>query len=349
MTAKRAQILSFDQVKRSGRTSAYAGRTVRQTSIPTYIDSSEAYSVRRRNSVVSKMERPTTRATRLINEAPSSSAEPARKGVLSGVKLPSFGKKTSSASRSARSSENSSRRANSSYRTASASATSSKTARAEKAENRKRARAKKLADKKFDKQFGALEEARNQAAAAMNGSRPALYKTQMGASQKKASRMQQAASATQSSGSKFAAISGAGVGAVAQKVSQSPKAMAGIAVAVCLVFACAFLYPTAQTYYQTVRENDRLQAEYSALQERNSQLETNVSSLQSDAGIEARARDQFGWVKKGETSVNVNGLNVASDTASSSATSLVASVDSSEIEAPSTWYSPMLDLIFGVS
>ena len=112
------------------------------------------------------------------------------------------------------------------------------------------------------------------------------------------------------------------------------------------MFTCVFLYPSAKQYYTSVRENDRLQAEYAALQERNAALEEDVSALQTDAGVEARAHDQFGWVKEGEETANVSGLDLEQKTAEEQ--SLTPNITSDSIELPQTWYTPMLDALFGV-
>ena len=110
------------------------------------------------------------------------------------------------------------------------------------------------------------------------------------------------------------------------------------------MLSCAFLYPPAQQYYHALRERDQLAAEYAALEERNGALESDVSSLQTDAGIEDRAHEQFGWVKKGEDTANVRGLDLDEDEAST----FRANITPGSVEAPETWYSPFLDALFGV-
>ncbi|MFR1638904.1 MAG: FtsB family cell division protein [Eggerthellaceae bacterium] len=77
--------------------------------------------------------------------------------------------------------------------------------------------------------------------------------------------------------------------------------------------------PAGAAVYHALRERDQLAAEYAALEERNGALESDVSSLQTDAGIEDRAHEQFGWVKKGEETANVRGLDLDEDEASRSA------------------------------
>ena len=71
------------------------------------------------------------------------------------------------------------------------------------------------------------------------------------------------------------------------------------------VFVAAFLYAPAQSYYQAMRENQRLEMEYAALQSRNAAIEAQNDSLSTAAGVETAAHEEFGWVKKGEQTANV--------------------------------------------
>lgn len=85
-------------------------------------------------------------------------------------------------------------------------------------------------------------------------------------------------------------------------IAQTRGFMVGAVVAACLVLSFMFLYGPAQQYYCSVRDHDKLAIEYAALSDRNNALQTDVDSLQTDAGIEQRAHDQLGWVKQGEES-----------------------------------------------
>ena len=51
-----------------------------------------------------------------------------------------------------------------------------------------------------------------------------------------------------------------------------------------------------------------------------------------------------GWVKKGEESANVRGLNLEETQQGSTIT---PNISSDSVQAPDTWYSPLLDLVFG--
>ena len=200
-------------------------------------------------------------------------------------------------------------------------------------EQRKKTRAKSKADRAFARQFGGS----NQQSDASQGPRAAVYKGEMGAKHRQAARMQNSESPQAS------AKRGFSLGSLAS-LKSSPRFIASAAVAVCLVLSCVFLYSPAQQYYHALRERDQLAAEYAALAERNGVLEGDVSSLQTDAGIEDRAHKQFGWVKKGEETANVRGLDLDEDQASS----FRANITPGSVEAPETWYSPFLDALFGV-
>ena len=198
--------------------------------------------------------------------------------------------------------------------------------------SRKRARAKSKAGRKFAKQFGDTDSSASQ-----TGSRAAVYKGEMGAKHRQAARMQGKAA------SQASAKRGSTAGSGASFVS-SPKFIACTAVAVCLALSCLFLYPSAQQYYQSVRDRDRLAAEYAALVERNGAIEGEVATLQTDSGIESRAHEQLGWIKDGEQTAKVSGLGASKDEGAS----VHANIVSGSIEAPETWYSPYLDPLFGV-
>ena len=84
-------------------------------------------------------------------------------------------------------------------------------------------------------------------------------------------------------------------------------AAAGLAVVACLAVGCVMLYGPAQQYYQEIRERDRLQAEYAAIEQRNSAIQNEVDSLSTSSGVEDRAREEFGWVKEGESMATGHG------------------------------------------
>lgn len=196
-----------------------------------------------------------------------------------------------------------------------------------------KARAKAKAGRAFEKQFG------RQAPESDDSPRAAVYKGQMGASQRRAQRMQADEAAPSRNRRRARFSKDALMGAMGSRTF-----MIGAAVAACLVMSTVFLYPTAQRYYCSVRDHDKLVIEYDALVDRNQELQSDVDSLQTDAGVEQRAHEQLGWVKKGEESANVRGLNLEETQQGSTIT---PNISSDSVQAPDTWYSPLLDLVFG--
>lgn len=194
----------------------------------------------------------------------------------------------------------------------------------------RRLRAKDKADKRFAQQYG--DGGASKAAAEAAGPRAAVYKGEMGSAHKRAASMQNSGGATRS---------GRGSSSAKRGRAFHPALLASVAVAACLLFGCVFLYGPAKTYYQEVRECDRLEAEYAALQARNEAIQGEVDALSTDAGIEDKARSEFGWVKEGENAVSVSGLDVEDES------SFTANIVPGSVEAPDTWYS-FLDPLFGV-
>ena len=201
----------------------------------------------------------------------------------------------------------------------------------------RRKRQKDRADKKFDKQFGGSSRTSDAPA----GSRAAVYKGEMGANHKRAARMQNDAAGK----ARTFSLASLNPLALLSSGKQSPKAIAGLGFVACLLLTCWFLYTPAQQLYHSVREHDRLQAEYAAIEQRNASLESEVGTLQTDAGIEDRAHEQFGGVPEGEQTANVHGLSADGGDEGSNFT---ANIVAGSVEAPETWYSPVLDALFGV-
>lgn len=195
----------------------------------------------------------------------------------------------------------------------------------------KREHSKSKAGKAFTRQFGDTT-----ASAADSGPRAALYKGEMGRSHKRATNMQNTGSQKKINGRAVFSLT-------AFDWKGSPRKSAGIMVAACLVLSCLFLYSPAQQYYSAVRQNQQAQAEYAALVERNENIQSSVETLTSSEGIEDRARKELGWVKEGENAVTVYG--VASE---NNPSSYVKSIPAGSVEAPNSWYTPVLDFLFGV-
>lgn len=192
------------------------------------------------------------------------------------------------------------------------------------------------AEKKFARQFGASGAAAS-AASGQAGPRAAVYKGKMGARHKRAARMQ-------GGGPSSFASSALGFLSSLPVKRPSPRVLAVASVAVCLVLSGVLLYPDAQRCYRSVRDLDQKQAEYAAVEARNETMQEDVNALSTDAGIEDRARREFGWVKDGEQSANVSGLSGEGGDGDS----FSAPVQPGSVAAPETWYSKLLDPLFGI-
>lgn len=187
------------------------------------------------------------------------------------------------------------------------------------------------AKRKADKVFGAAD---GSAASGEGGPRAALYKGEMGSSQRRASRMQDGSE----SESESARVRSK------KRFAFGPRIRIAVVALGCLALICVFLYQPVQQYYQSMRARDALALEYAALQERGEALQSNVDTLSSDAGMEDLAHEQYGLVKEGETAVNVSGVEDSSDGSST----IPPNVSADSIDPPDTWYSSILDPLFGV-
>lgn len=202
----------------------------------------------------------------------------------------------------------------------------------------KRKLLKSKAERAFDKRYGGDRSGgaggKASGDASQAGSRAAVYKGEMGSSHRRAARMQNAESPNPSSkrSARFA-----------PRIIRSPRFVAGVAVVACMVFACLYLYPSAKQYYLSVRECDRLQAEYSAIDQRNEAIKSEVAALETADGVADRAREELGWVKSDENAVTVRGLNDVEEEST-----FTANIVAGSTEAPETWYSVWLDPLFGV-
>lgn len=199
-------------------------------------------------------------------------------------------------------------------------------------EKLKRKHAKDKADRKFARQYGGNGDA----ASGEGGSRAAVYKGEMGSAHRRSSRMQNEESSSASRRTR-----GGDSQKPAARLVRKPWFIAAAVAAFCLVFTVSFLYPSAAQLYHSVRERDQLQAEYAAIEQRNDSIQASVNALSTDAGVEDRAHQEFGWVSKGENAVTVYGLDLDNDS------TFTASIVPGSIPAPETWYSKLLDPIFG--
>ena len=268
----------------------------------------------------------------------------------------------------------------------------------QKLSDKKQKRAKEKAGRAYDRQFGDASSV----AAANAGPRAAVYKGEMGPSQRRAQRMQPNASSPRQGGYRAAhaasqenagilgwiasaaggvsnavtsrflgdsAAKKAGLHAQTSSFSANGKSgraqkqgasgnlflkiasalfgtrrrVAALSVTACLVIAGMFMYPAAKQYYTEMRHLDKVNAEYQAVIDRNADLAATRDYLQSETGIEEMAHEKYGWVNEGEHSVLVYGLP---DDGTMADTNLY--IKRGSVSAPETWYSVILDPLFGV-
>ena len=213
--------------------------------------------------------------------------------------------------------------------------------RLSKKERRQKSKAKAKAEKLFNRQFGG-----DAGAPAQAGSRAAVYKGEMGRNHKRAF--------NDLGGSSEGRSARGGRGAAATSRASQTKAhlsapiwVYALGILICIAAALWFLYPMAQQYYVGLRTQDKLEAEYALLSERNAAIQSDIDRLSTDEGIEDVAREQLGWVSKGETAGVVVGLS--EDETSSAPDTVHSQIDSASVKTPDTWYSGVLDPLFGYS
>ena len=118
-------------------------------------------------------------------------------------------------------------------------------------------------------------------------------------------------------------------------------------VAACILViavAVSFLYPTTRSYYESIRQEQRKEAQIQAINERNAKIQEQNNYLQTDEGVENQARKSEGYVKDGEEGVVITNSGEKTD----SSTQLPEQVDINNIQAPKTWYYNILDTVFNV-
>ena len=195
------------------------------------------------------------------------------------------------------------------------------------------------AGKNFTRQFGSGDNA----ASAQAGPRAAVYKGEMGSSQRRAARMQNGGKATKQGFNVGFSLSG-----IVSYIGSSRARMIATVVICAVVFVSVYLYPSARQWYVSEREYQQAQAEYAAIVERNQALENDIAMLGTNEGIEQRAREQFGWVRADEHAVRITNIDATSDTHQNADNAPIAQVPTGSVEAPSEWYTPFLNVLFGV-
>ena len=199
---------------------------------------------------------------------------------------------------------------------------------------RSNAKRNERASKRLDRMYA--RSVRDDEVRDEGSSRAAVYQTKMGASHKKALRMQSMGASSQARSSVFSSALG-----VIEARTANPRMRLGLLVLAFVLLSAIFLYPATRDYYVAVREQARATAEYELVAQRNADLARSIASLQTEAGIEDRARGEYGWAKDGENVVTVVGLG------SSESKMDVADLANAKATTPTTWYSGILDPVFG--
>lgn len=202
-------------------------------------------------------------------------------------------------------------------------------------------RRKAHADKQFDK---TVDTSADTSANADDQATPhaAVYKGKMGHNQRKSERMQN---------DRWQKRRNARFDKLDAFVSaHKPRTYAMVLVAGCVVAGALLVYQPAKQYYTALRTQQQVQAQYDVQQAHADALQDEVDSLQTDEGIEDRARQQYGMVKNGENSVRVQGDGTSQEDATQQSTNANASASidkQNHVSAPDTWYSGVLDTFFG--
>ena len=108
-----------------------------------------------------------------------------------------------------------------------------------------------------------------------------------------------------------------------------------------ILLVCIFCYQPAKTCYTQIRNTQKASVELSQVESRNEKLKANVDSLKTDQGIEDKAKNDYGYVVKGEGSAHVSGIN------KEETSKLLEYVDSDKVKAPESPLTDLLDGIFG--
>lgn len=125
-----------------------------------------------------------------------------------------------------------------------------------------------------------------------------------------------------------------------RQISWKPLAITGCVI----ILVIAVLYPVMREYYQTLRTEQRLQAQIEAVTARNEAVQAENEALNTPEGIENQAQSDLGWTKEGENAAVVTNEQGTIDNVSR----LPDHLDKDSITAPKTWYYNILDFVFFV-
>lgn len=193
------------------------------------------------------------------------------------------------------------------------------------------------AERDFNRTIGARDRKAQTDAANASASRAALYEMRMGSTHRKSARMQDEGKDRP----KF----GFGLPFSLPVTSLSAAATRGIVALAVVGLTVFMLYPSCQNFYNETRQLQQLQAEYQALSDYNTQMQSQIDYLNTDEGLEEYARSELGWIRQDERMATVEGVESSVD--GSTQTNTTYSPLNEDIPAPATWYSGVLDVLFG--
>lgn len=200
-------------------------------------------------------------------------------------------------------------------------------------EARRKVRSSRV-DRQYDRTIGREEAAR--ASQEQSGSRAAVYEMKMGREHRRSAHMQERSGRSSSR---------AGVSSFFERFNFM---RAGAMVLLLFGALALFVYEPAANWYNETRSLQQLQAQYELTAENYNHVKADVDYLSTEEGMADYAHQQLGWVRSGEHSVTVKGLSSESQDNSSS-TSVVQALSQGNAQAktPDTWYSGVLDVVFG--
>lgn len=193
------------------------------------------------------------------------------------------------------------------------------------------------AERDFNRTIGARDRKAQTDAANASASRAALYEMRMGSTHRKSARMQDEGKDRP----KF----GFGLPFSLPVTSLSAAATRGIVALAVVGLTVFMLYPSCQNFYTETRQLQQLQAEYQALSDYNTQMQSQIDYLNTDEGLEEYARSELGWIRQDERMATVEGVESSVDGSTQANTTY--SPLNEDIPAPATWYSGVLDVLFG--
>ena len=104
------------------------------------------------------------------------------------------------------------------------------------------------------------------------------------------------------------------------------------------------VYQPVANFYNETRSLQQLQTEYALLTEHNQKEQASLDYLSTPEGLEEYAHSELGWVRPDEHVVAVDGIEQPQEQQQER---VVTAVQQGSVDTPDTWYSPVLDVVFG--